>query len=466
VNDPVRIKQWALLEPLLASALGSSAFQASRLPEGFQRPASLAAFLQDYPLTAKPELVADQTRHFPSGSNLPFPEPAYVRFSQTSGTTARPLAIWDTAESWDWLLANWVQGFQLAGVSPGMRAFFAFSFGPFLGFWTAFEAGLRMGLRCLPSGGLGTVARLHALLDQKIEVLCCTPTYALHLAATAAAQGLDLSCGAVRKIIVAGEPGGSLPEVRRQIQSAWPAAELLDHYGLTEVGPVAFSKTGSPGFLHVLEERYLAEVLHPDTHQPVSPGECGELVLTPLGRSAWPLFRYRTGDLVRPLQTDSGLVLEGGILGRVDDMVIVRGVNLYPGAVEDVVRSVLGLREYRVTLSGGAGLVQMELEIEAPQQPRSAAPASAPSVAPFEGGGSAAALSPVAAGAGFPLARHPAPAAPRPGPEAGQPAALRLEAAFERAFSLRIPVREVPHGSLPRFELKARRWVRRGATHA
>jgi phenylacetate-CoA ligase len=456
VNDLVHIKQWALLEPLLASALHSSAFQRSRLPKGSSLPSSLDAFTRDFPLTAKQDLVHDQGAHPPAGSNLTGPESAYTRFSQTSGTTSRPLAVWDTAESWGWLLENWVQGFQFAGVTPGMRAFFAFSFGPFLGFWTAFEAGLRMGLRCVPGGGLGTVARLQSLLDQRIELLCCTPTYALHLAATAALQGTDLSRSAVQKIIVAGEPGGSLPEVRRQIRSAWPAAELLDHYGLTAVGPVAFARSGEPGRLHVLEERYFAEVLDPKTLAAVSPGQCGELVLTPLGRSAWPLFRYRTGDLVRARHTDSGLVLEGGILGRVDDMVIVRGVNLYPGAVEDVVRSVIGSGEYRVTLSGGAGLVQVEVEVEAveasPGNEFEAPPASRPCGSRGE---TQAQSLPVEGYNSSP------PAGPRPtGLEATAPAALRLEAAFERSFSLRIPVREVPHGSLPRFEFKARRWVR------
>ena len=467
VNDTVRFKQWALLEPLLSSALHLSAFQRSRLPQGFRAPTSLDAFTRDFSLTAKAELVADQQAHPPAGSNLTAPEAAYIRFSQTSGTTARPLAVWDTAESWDWLLENWVRGFQSAGVTPGMKAFFAFSFGPFLGFWTAFEAGLRMGLRCLPGGGLGTVARLQALLDQRIELLCCTPTYALHLAATAAGQGLDLSRSAVRKIIVAGEPGGSLPEVRRQIRSAWPAAELLDHYGLTEVGPVAFARSGEPGLLQVLEERYFTEVLDPETLEAVSPGECGELVLTPLGRSAWPLFRYRTGDLVRVRHTASGLVLEGGILGRVDDMVIVRGVNLYPGAVEDVVRSVLGSGEYRVTLSGGAGLAQVEIEIEAPLSGEVELPSILDPTPPASQSKTPPQSLRQESQACIPSSARPLPL-PLPLPPVQEPpsppspAALRLEAALERAFSLRIPVREVPHGSLPRFEFKARRWVRQG----
>jgi len=290
-----------------------------------------------------------------------------------------------------------------------MVAFFAFSFGPFLGFWTAFEAGLRLGLRCIPGGGLGTLARLNAILEHRVQVLCGTPTYVLHLAQTARQNGIDLSQCDVRKILVAGEPGGSLPAVRELLSSAWPQAEVLDHYGMTEVGPVAFAATGAPAALRVFEDRYFAEVLDASGN-PAAKGEIGELVLTPLGRSSWPLLRYRTGDLVRPRQSAAGLELEGGILGRIDDMVIVRGVNLYPGAVEDVVRSVPEIGEYRVNISSGAGLVEVSVDIEA---------------------------------------------------SLAQGVAEHLEAAFERAFSLRIPVHKIAPGTLPRFELKSRRWVKK-----
>ena len=461
MNDLVRTNQWALLEPLLSAALRSSSFQRSRLPGGFSLPRSLEAFVRDFPPTTKGELATDQAQHPPSGSNWTQPEASYGRFSQTSGTTGRPMAVWDTAESWSWLLENWVRGFELAGVKPGMRAFFAFSFGPFLGFWTAFEAGLRMGLRCIPGGGLGTTARLHAILQHRVEVLCCTPTYALHLATTAQNQGLSLSSSAIRRIIVAGEPGGSLPGVRRQIEAAWRGAAVVDHYGLTEVGPVAFARAGEPGHLCVFEDRYFAEVLDPETLLPVTDGACGELVLTPLGRSAWPLFRYRTGDLVRPRQTDAGLVLEGGILGRIDDMVVVRGVNIYPGAVEEVVRGVAGSCEYRVSLTGRTGLVQIEVEVEAPPYTpcSSAAPSVPPEDAPLQSDSQEHPLV-------FQERTHPSLSSQRIAERPIQPdggvrsLASSLEAALERAFALRIPVREVAHGTLPRFDLKAHRWVR------
>jgi phenylacetate-CoA ligase len=410
VSDALRQKQWTVLRGLLEEALPRSPFQKARLAAAgvaIEDVSSLEDFTRLVPLTLKAELAADQAAHPPYGSNHTEAREWYTRFCQTSGTSSQPMVVWDTALSWEWLLENWRLGYALAGVRPGEVAFFAFSFGPFLGFWTAYEAALGMGLRCIPGGGLGTVARLQALVRHQASVLCCTPTYALHLASVASREGVDLSQSAVRKILVAGEPGGSLPAVRRQLEAAWPEAEVIDHYGMTEVGPVAFAATQAPGSLRVLGERYFAEVLDPQG-QPVAEGGTGELVLTPLGRSSWPLFRYRTGDLVNPRWTVQGLFLDGGILGRADDMVIVRGVNLYPGALEEVVRGIPEIQEYRVRVSGGAGLLQVEVEIEA----------------------------------------------------AGGGVARALEAAFERAFSLRIPVREVAHGTLPRFELKARRWAR------
>ena len=410
MSDALRQRQWTVLKGLLEEALPRSPFQQKRLGAAgvsVEDIVSLDGFTRLMPLTLKTDLAADQAEHPPYGSNHTESQEWYTRFCQTSGTSSQPMAVWDTALSWEWLLENWRLGYALAGVRPGEVAFFAFSFGPFLGFWTAYEAALGMGLRCIPGGGLGTVARLHALVRHRASVLCCTPTYALHLASAASEAGVDLSQSTVRKILVAGEPGGSLPAVRRQLEAAWPEAEVIDHYGMTEVGPVAFAASGAPGSLHVLGERYFAEVL--DAHgQPVGEGGTGELVLTPLGRSSWPLFRYKTGDLVRPRWTEQGLLLDGGILGRADDMVIVRGVNLYPGALEDAVRGIPEIQEYRVRVTGGAGLLQVEVEIEA-----------------SEGG----------------FGRV-------------------LEAALERAFSLRIPVREVARGTLPKFELKARRWVR------
>ena len=396
------------LRALLATIVPANRFQTRRLTNVGVTPdiASLEEFSARTPFTTKAELVADQAAHPPFGSNLTFPLERYTRFCQTSGTTAKPLVILDTAESWEWMLGNWARIYRAGSVCAGDRIYFAFSFGPFLGFWTAFEAAARCGFLCIPGGGLSSAARLRAMIQHGANVLCCTPTYALHLAEVAAQEGIDLATSKVRKIFVAGEPGGSVAGVRARIREVWNGAAVLDHYGMTEVGPVAFQNTGEEGVLHVIEDSYFAEIVDPASGVAVPAGQIGELVLTTLGREACPLLRYRTGDLVKRIPDAPGFALEGGIIGRTDDMVVVRGVNIYPTAVDAVVRSIPEIAEYRVTVTSRDTLAEIALEIET----------------------------------------------------AHESAMARLENALTSAFSLRILVRRV--AELPRFELKAKRWTR------
>jgi phenylacetate-CoA ligase len=325
----------------------------------------------------------------------------------------------DTPESWDWMRDNWQAVLRVAGVNRADTIFFAFSFGPFIGFWLAFEAALRLGCRCLPGGGMSSGARLQALMDHRATVLCCTPTYALHLAELAAAERVDLSASAVKTLIVAGEPGGSIPATRSRLESVWPGARVFDHHGMTETGPVTYECPARPRVLHVLESSYIAEIVDPAGSGHVAAGQAGELVLTTLGRVGSPLLRYRTGDLVcAALDTvcecgRSELALEGGILGRTDDMVCVRGVNIYPSAVEEILRAHHGVAEYQASVDTASTLAQLAIRIE-------------------------------------------------PQPDVQEPAALahQLESALQNAFNLRIPVTVAPPGSLPRFEMKAQRWSR------
>lgn len=382
-------------------------------------PESLEQFFAEAPFTRKQELSEDQRAHPPYGRNLTYPLAQYTRFSQTSGTTGTPMRWLDTTDSWSWMVDNWVRVFRESGVGPGDRIFYAFSFGPFLGFWTAYEAGIRLGALCLPGGGMGTGPRLRTILDNNVTVLCCTPTYALRLGEAAVELGVDLSQGSVRRIVAAGEPGASIPATREQIERLWPGAQLRDHHGMTEVGPVSYECPARPRVLHIIEDGYLPEVIDPETGAHVGPGEQGELILTNLGRWASPLVRYRTGDLVlrsaHPVCAcgSSDLALEGGILGRTDDMVLVRGVNVFPSAVEDTVRRFASVAEYRVEVRTSAAMTELELKLE-------------PAVECPD-----ASL----------LARD-------------------VEAALRSAFNLRIPVSLVAPGALPRFELKSKRWVR------
>jgi phenylacetate-CoA ligase len=412
--------QLVQLRALLAAIIPANPFYSRKLREAGFGPdvASLAEFPERAPFTTKQELVEDQAKHPPYGSNLTYPLDRYTRFSQTSATTGKPLRWLDTPESWDWMLDHWARVFETAGVTAADRVFFAFSFGPFLGFWTAFECALRLGCLCIPGGGLRSAGRLHTMIQTGATVLCCTPTYALRLAEVAAEDKIDLADAPIRRILLGGEPGGSIPGTRNRIETLWHGARTVDHHGMTEIGPVTYECPERRGVLHVIESGFIAEVLEPDGRRPVPPGGAGELILTNLGRLGSPLLRYRTGDLVqhsaeaRCACGSYELALEGGILGRTDDMVIVRGVNIYPSAIEDVLRGCEGVAEYRVEVRNTYALPELTIQVE-------------------------------------PALDHD---------DAGL--AQRVEAALNNAFGLRVSVSSVSCGSLPRFEMKARRWVR------
>jgi phenylacetate-CoA ligase len=378
------------------------------------------ADLSSLPFTTKAELVADQELHGPWGTGLTEPIERYPRYCQTSSTTGRPLKWCDTNENWQWMLECWKAVYRAARVGSGDRMLFPFSFGPFLGFWAAFDAAPQIGVHAIPAGGMSSHLRLAMIHTVGATVLCCTPTYALRLAEVAAAEqslgGRPLDECSVRVIIVAGEPGGSIPATRDLIQTSW-GARVIDHHGLTETGPASFECWDRPGGLHLLESEFIAEVIDPVTTAPVPDGQPGELVLTNLGRAGSPVIRYRTGDLVarrlgRCVCGRTLAWLEGGILSRADDMVAVRGVNVYPAAIEAVIRQFPQVVEFRSTVQYGGAMRTLAIEIE------------------------------LMAG----------------GPE-DQQVATHVAQAIREALGLTVPVRVVEPGRLPRFEMKARRFT-------
>ena len=417
-RSALRALQGQRLRALLGHLVGRNRFYTRKLEaagidvEALQLPDDLAAL----PLTTKAELIADQVEFAPWGSALSEPLGAYCRYNQTSSTTGQPLRWLDTRDSWQWALDCWKAVYEGAGVSAHDRIFFPFSFGPFLGFWTAFDAACQIGAHSIPGGGMSTDQRLAIIETLRPTVVCCTPTYALRLAEVAERSEHRLAASAVRVLIVAGEPGGSIPAVRDRIERSW-GARVIDHYGLTEVGPLAFECLEAPGFQHLNEREFLCEVLDPEGGGPPAPGSMGELVVTNLGRLASPVVRYRTGDLVvmhdEPCRC--GRIysrIEGGVLARSDDMVNVRGVNVYPAAIESVVRNVSAVTEFRATVSRDSAMRSLSLDIEV-----------APDAADSDG--------------------------------VAQIVAMGLR----RALGLTVPVRVVDAGTLPRFEMKARRFV-------
>lgn len=397
------------INDLFGAILPANEFYAAKLGErrGVE---SLEEFRAEVPFTTKDELAADHEAHPPYGTTLTYPLEAYTRFHHTSGTRGNPMAWLDDPAGWAWILESWQWVWTSVGAQAGDSAFFPFSFGPFLGFWSAFEAAAAMGIRAIPGGGLSSEDRLRMIALHRPQFMACTPTYALHLALVG--KGMDLAVGGlgVEALVVCGEPGGSIPEVRERIQAEW-GARVVDHHGMTEIGPVTVSDPGNPDLLRIYHPSYHAEIVSPESLEQVTLGEVGELVLTTLGRYGAPLIRYRTGDLVRPVATEetdpAPFALQGGIIGRADDMVVVRGVNVYPSAIEAVVRAVDGVGEYQVEVDEQGTLPEIRLVIENLGDGR---------------------------------------------------AEEALEARLRSVFSMRIPVRAVESGALPVSEMKAQRW--------
>lgn len=413
--------QWAAFLQGLARILPTNRFYQEKFSGAglaladLRAPADLARI----PFTTKDELVRDQQAHPPYGTNLSEPIGRYVRLHQTSGSSGRRLRWLDTPESWHWILTLWEEIFDAVELRGDDRLFFPFSFGPFLGFWAAFEGACRRGCFVLPGGGMTTLARLEAIAEHRISIVCCTPTHAMHLADAAAKHAIDLTASTVRMLILAGEPGANVPAVRRRIEQDW-GARLIDHSGMTEIASLGIEFAALPEKLFLLEHHCIAEFVQPDGDQPVSEGQEGELVITNLGRWASPAIRYRTGDICR-WRADVHppgkpfVYLDGGILGRTDDMLWIKGNNVYPSSFEAVLRADPVVAEFLIEVDDSTFPARVVLLVE-----------------------------------------------PTSADLAGKPWLARLESTFQDRLSFRPEIRCVAPGSLPRHEFKSRR-IRKAA---
>ncbi len=412
-RDALGQLQLRKFQMVLDQMLGTNAFYAAKFASvGVHSSADVKTWedFRKLPFTTKKELSADQAEHGPYGSNLSFSRDAYIRIHQTSGTTGEPLRCLDTPESWNWWAECWATVFRSAGVTSADRIFYGFSFGPFIGFWASYEGASRIGALAIPGGGMSSFQRLKAILANDVTVLVCTPTYALHLAEVAAEEGLDIANSSVRTTIHAGEPGAGLPATRARIQRTW-GAKTFDHAGATEVGAWGFECLDQNG-LHVNEGEFIIEIIDPETGEAAAEGE---VVITNLGRPGYPVFRYRTGDRAKII-TDPCTCgrtyarLDGGVIGRVDDVLIVRGINVFPSAIENILRSIPEIGEFAVDVYRRQELDDMVIRVEVTDG------------------------------------------------DAGEVVAA-AENAFRNALSLRAKVEAVEFGTLPRFDLKARRFT-------
>ncbi|HYG60472.1 MAG TPA: hypothetical protein VD902_20565 [Symbiobacteriaceae bacterium] len=380
--------------------------------------------LRRIPLTTKEEWLANQQEHPPYGTHLTAPAELAQRLHQTSGTTGRtPLRVLDGTKDWHWGAEMWAYGFHAAGIRRADIFYICFGYGTFIGFWGAHYGAEKLGALVIASGGQTSEGRIRQIFDVGATTVCATPTYALRLAEVARSMGVDLAGGPVKRLILSGEPGGSLPATRRLIEEAWDA-EVMDTAGMSEIGTICmFECDHHPGGMHIIEDNFIEEVVHPQTGEPGGYGEEGERIVTSFGRGFMPLIRYKTGDLVRRLPytaCDCGRtfdVYHGGIVGRVDDMKLIRGINVYPSSVEAIVREFPAVDEFQIVITRERGVYD-EITIWCEL---------------------------------------------KPGLEEQWPAlSARLDAALADGHGgLRFTLKQAQHGDLPRFELKARRLVDR-----
>src|SRR5262245_47551714 len=346
----------------VAHAASHSPFYKRKFKTAGVKPAAVRtlADLRRLPFTTKDELKENQAARPPWGDVLAVPLDDVLRIHMTSATTGRPLAFLDTSDDWYGFYHSYARALHAFGVRREDFVMAAFSYGPWIGYWSGFHAAQDLGCLVFPVGGLSTDQRIDALLNYPITVLGCTPSYALFLGEAAARKGIDLAKDTkVRLTWHTGEPGASIPATRAKIEAAF-GAQAFDLPGLTEIAAWGFECEARAGLTHVHEDYCYPEVL--DEHdQPVGPGGRGELVFTSLYRKAMPLIRYRTRDIVelatRKCPCGRTLVaFEGGVHARLDDMKKVRGIIVYPRRIEELVRQHGDVDEFEIVFRRRDGL--------------------------------------------------------------------------------------------------------------
>jgi phenylacetate-CoA ligase len=420
-REDIEALQARKLRNLLEWADANVPWHAKRLRDAGVTGDSISSLkdLRRIPFLTRDEWMDGQIESPPYGTLLAVPREAAIRYHMTSGTTGRtPIRVLDGPKDWEWINEMWCYGLWGFGVRPADTLFVAFGYSTFIGFWGLHYAGEKMGCLVLPGGALTTEQRVKQIVDMGATVVASTPTYALRMAQEAKTLGIDLAGSDVRRLILSGEPAGSIPATKKLIEEQW-GAKAGDTAGMTELGTIMmFECEEQPGGTHIIEDHYIEEVIDPETDQPVPYGEMGERVVTSFGRGFIPVIRYRTRDFVVRVP-GSGCpcgrtfdLYDGGIRGRVDDMKLVRGTNVYPRAVEAIVREFPEIDEFRIHLYTAEGVRdEIEVIVELPD-----ADTDADSVI----------------------------------------SQLRKELA-DAHEQLRFGVRQAEAGTLPRFELKAKR---------
>ncbi|HEY1387041.1 MAG TPA: AMP-binding protein [Ktedonobacterales bacterium] len=356
-REQLQALQLAKLQRMTLWAYARSPFHKRRFDAAGFHPDQLKTLddLRRIPFMTRDEWMATQAEQPLFGALPTTGQDNAIRYHLTSGTSGSvPIRVLDGMKDWEWIAEMWSYGFWGFGVRPEDVVYFAFGYGSFIGFWGAHYCCEKIGSLVIPGGAQTTEARIKQIVEMGVTTVCSTPTYALRLWQQAQEMGIDLTQSAVNKVILSGEPSGSIPAVKRQLEEAW-GAKCGDTAGMTELGTIMiFECSHQPGGTHIIEDHFIEEVVNPETGEPVPYGELGERVVTSFGRGFIPVLRYRTKDMVLkvPYSTcdcgRTGDIYQGGIRGRWDDMKLIRGTNVYPRAVEALIREHDAIDEFQI----------------------------------------------------------------------------------------------------------------------
>jgi len=314
---------------------------------------------------------------FPYGDALCVPLEEVTEFHQTSGTTGVPIYQPDTWQDWEWFVESWAFILWAQGYRPRDRVFIPFGYNIFVAFWAGHYAAEKIGCEVVPGGVLDTKARILKIQELNATALMGTPTYILGMAETARNQlNIDPTELTIEKITCAGEPGASIFSTKKRLETAW-GAKVYDHAGATEIGAWSYECRQKPGYLHVNEAFFLVEIVDLETGRIINqPGRKGKMIITALDRQAQPCIRFDSKDIIEwaPEPCPCGRtfrLIKGGVQGRTDDITKVKGVLLSPTAIEEVVRNVSGLGdEYEVVVDKMGEIDRITLKVELLEEAR------------------------------------------------------------------------------------------------
>jgi phenylacetate-CoA ligase len=355
-------------------AYGHSKFHHKLYSDAGIEPGDIKTFddIRKVPKVGKSMMRAIQGKDpYPYGDMLCVPLEEVTEYHQTSGTTGQPVYQADTWQDWEWFAEAWAFVLYAQGYRARDRVFLPFGYNVFIAFWGAHYGAEKLGCEVIPGGVLNTEARILKMQELKATAMMATPTYVLGMADTARRKlGIDpVKDLLIRKITVAGEPGGSIPTTKKRMEEAW-GAKVYDHIGATEIGPWSYECTYQSG-LHVNEALFLVEIEDVDTGELITePGKRGRMVITAFDRIAQPCIKFDSNDIIEwsPDECECGRtfrLIKGGVVGRADDITKVKGVLLAPTSIEEVVRSISGLSdEYEVLVTKKGDLDDITLKVE------------------------------------------------------------------------------------------------------